>query len=80
MIHLLMAMMLTPVENGIPQRFMLPKDQGTTSTITDKDLRPGRPPDCKTDAETMRADAQVRNGEQGECWVKDARAFSRHGG
>jgi hypothetical protein len=42
MIHLLMAMMLTPVENGIPQRFMLPRDQGTQTTITDKDLRPGK--------------------------------------
>ncbi len=80
MIHLLMAMMLTPVENGIPQRFMLPRDQGTQTSISDKDLRPGRPPDCKTDAETLRAVEQVRHGEAGECWVKDAAAFNRRGG
>jgi hypothetical protein len=80
MIHLLVAMMLTPVETGIPQKFMIPRDQGTAVPVTDKDLRPVRPPDCKTDADTARAVEQVRSGEQGECWVKDARAFSRRGG
>lgn len=77
MIHLLVAMMLSPVQTGIPERFMMPRDQGTAVPVTDKDLRPGRPPDCKTDAEVERAVQQVRAGEAGECFVKDARAFNR---
>ena len=77
MIHLLMAMMLSPAEVGLPERFMIPRDQGTVSPVTDKDMRPGRPPDCKTDEQTARAVAQVRAGEMGECFVKDVRAFNR---
>jgi len=76
MIHLLIAMMLSPVDTGLTQRFLL-RDPGTATPVTDKDLRPGRPPDCKTDEETARAVAQVRAGEAGECFVKDVRAFSR---
>ena len=76
MIHLLMAMMLSPTEVGLTQRFLV-RDQGTAAPVTDKDLRPGRPPDCKTDEETARAVAQVKAGEAGECFVKDARAFNR---
>ena len=77
MIHLLMLLMLSPAQGGIPERFMIPRDQGTATPVTDKDLRPVRPPDCKTDEETARAVAQVRAGEPGECFVRDVSAFNR---
>ena len=53
--------------------------QGPTP-VTDKDLRPMRAPDCRSEAETQRAVEQVRNGQAGDCWVRDIRAFSQYRG
>ena len=77
MIHLLMALMLAP-STSIGESKMMLRDrlQGPTP-VTDKDLRPSRPPDCRTDEEVQHAVYQVRNGELGDCFVKDPRAFNR---
>jgi hypothetical protein len=53
--------------------------QGPTP-VTDKDLRPGRAPDCRTEADTMRAVEQVKSGLPGDCWVRDIRAFNQYRG
>lgn len=79
MIHLLVAMMLSPTEVGLTQRFFI-RDQATAAPVTDKDLRPARPADCKTEADVRRAVEQVRSGQPGDCWVRDASAFNRHDG
>lgn len=67
-----------PQMNSIPDQRLTIRDLKPLSVVTDKDLRPVRPPECKTDAEVIRAVAQVRNGQQGDCWVRDAAAFNRH--
>jgi hypothetical protein len=78
MVHLLMALMLAPGGGAIgDNRFILRDPLRGPTPVTDKDLRPVRPPDCRTELEVQRAVSQVRNGEQGECFVKDARAFNR---
>ncbi len=50
----------------------------SVTPVTDKDLRPQKAPDCRTEAETQRAVIQVRNGEPGECFVRDLSAFRRY--
>jgi hypothetical protein len=76
----LLALMLAggPVGIAVPERNLTIRDVKPLSVVTDKDLRPVRPPDCKTDADTMRAVQQVREGRQGDCWVRDVSAFNRH--
>lgn len=79
MIPLLMALMLAPGSGSIGDtKFMLRDPQQGPTPVTDKLLRPSRPPDCKTDEETRHAVQQVRNGEIGDCFVKDVAAFNRH--
>ncbi len=77
MIHLLAALMLAPGEVSLPTIKMHVQDPSGATAVTDKDLRPVRPPDCKTEAETRHAVKQVRSGQQGDCWVRDVTAFNR---
>lgn len=78
MIHLLAALLLAGSGQSIGDNRGILRDplRGPTA-VTDKDLRPGRPPDCRTEAEVQRAVQQVRNGEPGDCFVKDPTAFNR---
>ena len=50
---------------------------GNATPVTDKDLRPVKAPDCRSEADVQRALEQVGRGEQGDCFIKDIRAFSR---
>ena len=78
MIHLLAALLLAGSGQSIgDNRGVLRDPMRGPTPVTDKDLRPSRPPDCRTDADVQRAVEQVRNGEQGDCWVRDASAFNR---
>ena len=78
MIHLLAALLLAGSGQSIgDNRGVLRDPMRGPTPVADKDLRPGRPPDCRTDADVQRAVEQVRNGEPGDCWVRDASAFSR---
>lgn len=78
MIHLLAALLLAGSGQSIgDNRGVLRDPMRGPTPVTDKDLRPSRPPDCRTDAEVQRAVEQVRNGELGDCWVRDAAAFNR---
>ena len=78
MIHLLAALLLTGSGQSIGDNRGVLRDplRGPTP-VADKDLRPARPPDCRTEADVQRAVEQVRNGEPGDCWVRDATAFNR---
>ena len=79
MIHLLVALMLAPAQNNLGTIRMHVQDASSQATaVIDKDMRPVRPPDCRTDAEVQHAVWQVRNGQQGDCWVRDVTAFNRH--
>lgn len=75
----LLAMLLAgaPPGSSLPDRMTVLREVRPLSVVTDKDLRPVKPPDCKSDAEVQRAVWQVRNGQQGDCWVRDATAFNR---
>ena len=78
----LLALMLAGVPPGssLPERSLLLREVKPLTQVSDKDLRPVRPADCKTEADVQRAVQQVRSGQQGDCWVRDATAFNRHGG
>ena len=79
MLHLLAAMLLAPGgQVAHPETFNNFRETRVVAPVTDKDIRPSRPPACRTDAEVQIAVQQVRNGEAGDCWVKDASAFSRY--
>jgi len=71
---LLLALLLQSVGAPSVNIKLLDRASGPTP-VTDKDLRPGRPPDCRSAVETQRAVDQVRRGEPGDCWVKDLSAF-----
>jgi hypothetical protein len=77
-VHLLMALMLAPGGGSIGDNRVILRDplRGPTP-VTDKDLRPSRAPYCRTEVDVQRAVEQVRNGEPGDCFVKDAAAFNR---
>jgi hypothetical protein len=76
MMALLMLLALAPVD--IPDAKLQVQDPRNATAVTDKFLLPSRPRDCKTDLEVQKAVEQVRNGEAGECWVRDVTAFNRH--
>jgi hypothetical protein len=75
----LLALLLAGVPPGssLPERNLILRDVKPLSQVSDKDLRPVRPPECRTEADVQHAVWQVRNGEQGDCWVRDATAFNR---
>jgi hypothetical protein len=76
MLQLLMLIALAPA-GSIPEGKMQVQDPRGAVAVTDKYLLPSRPPDCKNEAEVQKAVEQVRNGERGECWVRDVSAFNR---
>ena len=78
----LLALMLAgaPTPGSLPERRVILREVKPLTQVSDKDLRPTRPADCKTEADIRRAVEQVRSGQQGDCWVRDATAFNRHGG
>ena len=39
--------------------------------VTDKDLRPVKAPDCKTEAEIQKTLEQLSYGEPGDCFIRD---------
>jgi hypothetical protein len=79
MVSLLVLLLAgAPPGASTPDRMMLLREVKPLSVVTDKDLRPVRPPDCKNDVEVQRAVQQVREGRPGECWVRDVTAFNRH--
>lgn len=80
MLKLLVLLLLAP-DPSLPTSNIRLHDRGIGPTaVTDKDLRPVKPRDCQNEAEVQRAVAQVRQGEPGDCFVRDATAFNRYKG
>lgn len=50
--------------------------QGPTP-VTDKDLRPVKAPDCKTEAEIQKTLEQLSYGEPGDCFITDRSRFTK---
>ena len=81
MLKLLIVVALAQTGTSLPEaRVLLPDRAVGPTAVTDKMLRPVRPPNCQNEAEVQKAVAQVRNGEQGDCFVRDLSAFRRYKG
>jgi hypothetical protein len=78
MLHLLAAMLLAPGSVAHPEVNVPLRETRVVGPVTDKDIHPGRPPECRNEAEVQVAVQQVHRGETGDCWVRDATAFSRY--
>ncbi len=77
MMNLLIALLLAPVPGGsISDNSLILRDrlEGPTP-VTDKDLRPVKLPDCRTDTEVQVALEQIRKGEPEACFIRDRTAF-----
>jgi hypothetical protein len=66
-----------PPSSSLPERNVILRDVMTPTPVTDKDLRPVKLPDCRTDAEVQRQLDAMRHGETGECFIRDKTAFNR---
>ena len=79
MMHLLIALLLAPMPStgsiGDNRSLLFDRAQAPTP-VTDKDLRPRKLPDCRSDAEVQITLDQIRHGEAELCFIRDKRAFS----
>jgi len=79
MMHLLIALLLAPSPSsgsiGDNRSLLFDRAQAPTP-VTDKDLRPRKLRDCRSDAEVQVTLEQIRNGEPELCFIRDQRAFS----
>ena len=80
MLKLLMIMAFQAGTSLPDARVLLPDRAVGPTPVTDKMLRPVRPPNCQNEAEVQKAVAQVRDGQQGDCFVRDLSAFRRYKG
>ena len=82
MLQLLIALLLvqpTPGPGVGEGRLNLPDRASGPMPVTDKDLRPQKAPDCRTEAEIQLAVEQVNRGEAGDCFVRDIKRLTRAG-
>jgi hypothetical protein len=77
MLKLLVLLLLAPGAS-LPDTNVKLRDrlEGPTP-VTDKDLRPVKAPDCKTEAEIQKTLEQLSYGERGDCFIRDASRFTR---
>jgi len=82
MMHLLIAMLLLqPTEGSLGENRLLLFDRAQGPTpVTDKDLRPMKAPDCRTEAEIQKALVQISVGEAGDCFIRDIKRLTRSRG
>jgi len=77
MIKLLVFLLLAPA-TAQPDANIRLRDRAQHPTpVTDKDLRPMKAPDCKSEAEIQRTLEQLSYGEAGDCFIRDIRRLSR---
>jgi hypothetical protein len=74
---LLLLLVLQPMGSSQPERNVILRETKGPTPVTDKDLRPVRPPDCRNEAEVQKALEQISYGEPGQCFIKDITAFNR---
>ena len=77
MMHLLIALMLAPSPGALPDRAIIAREQVGPTPVTDKDLRPVKLPDCRSDAAVQRQLELMKHGEVGECFIRDISALKR---
>ena len=78
MLHILAAALLLQVGPSQPEGNLKFRDRVVGPTqVTDKDLRPMKAPDCRTEAEIQLTLDQLKNGEPGDCFIRDIRRLSQ---
>lgn len=76
MMHLLILLALAPNGGAIGENNAILRERAMSPTpVTDKDLRPVKLPDCRSDAEIQITLKQIRNGEPELCFIRDRQAF-----
>ena len=78
MLKLVMLMLLAqPITGGVPERLTLRDPSQGPTPVMDKYMIPGKPADCRNEAEVQRALAQLRESGTADCFIRDIRAFRR---
>jgi hypothetical protein len=77
MLPLLMALLLAPPPSSLPDRAVITREQASPAPVTDKDLRPAKLPDCRSNAAVQRQLDAMKQGEIGECFIRDITALNR---
>ena len=78
MLKLLILLMLAPGPSQPEANYKFRDRAMSPTPVTDKDLRPVKPRDCRSVAEVQRTLEQLRHGEPGDCFIRDRTAFSRN--
>lgn len=78
MIKLLLAFLLLAPPTSQPEVNSRLRDraQGGPTPVTDKDLRPVKAPDCRSEAEVQKALQQLSEGGPGDCYIRTRGTFS----
>ena len=77
MTPLLMLLVLAPIERSLPEMKLQVQDPRSATAVTDKRLIAPRLPDCRNDAEVQKTLVELRQGGQGQCFIRDVKAFSQ---
>ena len=78
MLQLLPLLLLMQSVGSAPDLNVKLRDRAAGPTpVTDKDLRPVKAPDCRSEADVQRALEQLSRGEAGDCFIRDRSAFNR---
>ena len=72
MLKLIILLAMMAPGTSLPESNVKLRDrlEGPTP-VTDKDLRPVKAPDCKTEAEIQKTLEQLSYGEPGDCFIRD---------
>ena len=79
MLQLLILLLVAAPGPGMPDTKIHDRALAPTA-VNDKMMRPVKPRDCRNEEEVRRAVWQVRQGEPGDCFVRDLGAFNRYKG
>ena len=78
MLKLLILMAMMAPGQSQPDSNVKFRDRAFSPTpVTDKDLRPVKAPDCRTEAEIQKTLEQLSHGEPGDCFIRNRSRFSR---
>lgn len=80
MLKLLALMLLAQAQGSTSigeANFKFRDPAGGVTPVTDKDLRPMKAPDCRSEAEIQLALEQLSHGERGDCFIRDISRFKR---
>lgn len=67
----------TPIAGGVPDRIILRDPQQGPTAVSDKFMIPQKAPDCRTQVDVQRALEQLRQGDPGDCFIRDKEALRR---